>query len=74
MSEAGVGQIGSAVDVGSADATRRPVHDRVVPRLPASEEAEDLEQEQERNEPTWQEPQEQIAKHVATMAPLPPPW
>ena len=74
-SDAGVSQIArSAVDVGWSDATKWPVHVGVVARLPATEEAEDLEQEQQRHEPTWQEPQEQVAKHVATMALLPAPW
>lgn len=33
----------------------RSVDDRVVPRLPATDEAEELEQEQERDQPARQE-------------------
>jgi hypothetical protein len=68
-SDAAVGPVArGAVDVGLGTNAARTGDRRVVASLPASEEAVDLEEEQERDEPARQESQEQVSKHVATMA------
>jgi hypothetical protein len=39
----------------------RRMRRRIVPRLPATEQSVDLEQEEQRNQSPWQEPQEEKA-------------
>jgi len=68
-SNAAVGpEMGRPVEIGLGVQPARRSDRGLIPALEPSEQAIDLEQGQERDEPARQEPQEQKSKHVATMA------
>src|SRR4029079_1939830 len=57
-----------AVEIGLGVHPARRSHRALIPTLEPSEQAIDLEQGQERDQPARQEPQEEKSKHAATMA------